>query len=110
MVHLYRIKGGPGDEGEYDAALPKIPMIQTELSKNAHQIGSFIVKIRRKVTRGDMNSITDAKFTTHTQHDEYKDNDYFYFLSQFELLLWANNHWGRSQEDLTKFTPDHIRQ
>ena len=31
MVHLYRIKGGTGDEGEDDAALPKIPMSQPAL-------------------------------------------------------------------------------
>ena len=31
MVHLYRIKGGPGDEGEDDAAFPKIPMSQPAL-------------------------------------------------------------------------------
>ena len=106
MIHLYQIKGGPGDEVEDDTAFPKIPMSHPALSKNAHQIGSFIVKRRRKVSRGDMNSINDAEFTTHTQRDEYKDNDSFYFLYQVELLLWANNHWGRSQADLMKFAPD----
>ena len=70
MVHLYQIKGGPGDEVEDDTAFPKIPMSHPALSKNAHQIGSFIVKRRRKVSRGDMNSITDAKFTTQTQRSE----------------------------------------
>ena len=83
------MKDGPGDEGEDDAAFPKIPMSQPALSKNAHQIGSFIVKRRRKVVRGNTNSITDAKFTTHTRRDEYKDNDSFYFLSQSEIIRWG---------------------
>ena len=82
-------------------------MSQRALSKNAHQIGSFIFKRGRKVARGDMNSITDAQVTTQTQRDEYKDNSSFYLLSQVELLRWANNHWGRPQAYLMKFTPDN---
>ena len=31
--------------------------------------------------------------------------NYFYFLSQVELLCWANNRWGYSQAGLMKFTP-----
>ena len=106
MVHLYQIKGGIGDEGEDDAEFPKIFMSQPALWKNSQQIGSFIFKRSSKVARGDMNSITDAKFTTETQRDEYKYDDYFYFLSQVELLHWAKDHWGRSQADLMKFIPD----
>ena len=82
-------------------------MSQRALSKNAHQIGSFIFKRGRKVARGDMNSITDAQVTTQTQRDEYKDNSSFYLLSQVELLRWVNDRWGCSQEDLMKFTPDN---
>ena len=92
MVQLYRIKVVPGDEGEDDAAFPKITTSQPALSNNSHQIGSFIFKRRRKVDRGDMNSIIDAEFTTQNQRDEYKENDSFYFLSQVELLSWANDH------------------
>ena len=107
MVHLYRVKGGPVNEDEDDAAISKISMSQGSLSKNAHQIGTFIVKRRRKVATGDINGISDAEFTAQTQRDEYKDKDSFYFLSQVELLRWANNKkWGRSQADQMKFTPD----
>ena len=83
MVHLYRIKGGPGDEGEDDEALPKIPMSQPEFSINAHKIGNFIFNRRKKVARGYMNSITDAEFITQTQHDEYKD---IFFSTSFLKL------------------------
>jgi len=106
MVHLYRVKGGPVNEDEDDAAFPRISMSQGSLSKNAHQIGTFVVKRRRKVARGDINGISDAEFTAQTQRDEYKDKDSFYFLSQVELLRWANNKWGRSQAGLMKFTPE----
>ena len=106
MVHLYRLKGGPINEDEDDVAFPKIPTSQASLSKNAHLIGSFIVKRRRRVARGDINSITDAEFTAQTQREEYKDNNSFYFLSQLELLRWATNKWGHSQAYLMKFTPD----
>lgn len=91
MITLYRVNGGPGGEGVDDAAFPKIAMIQGTFSTDVHCIGGFIVKRRRKVTRADINSITDSKFTEQSQYDEYKEIIYFYFLSQPDLLRWANN-------------------
>jgi hypothetical protein len=80
------------------------PRLTSTKTNGVHGIGSFIAKNRVRVSRGDFQTHQSPELQAMLTHDDYKDKDVLYYLSQREILTHCFGKWG--VDNSAKLKPD----